>query len=50
MKHLKDIKGSYDMSHVLELIPPICLLKCHQHHIHNWYNLLHDVFCGTEVI
>lgn len=50
MKHLKDTKGSYGVSHVLELIPPICLLKYHQHHIHNWYNLLHDVLFGTEVI
>lgn len=40
---LKDVKDSSDMNHVLKLIPPIILLKCHQHNTHN--NLLHDLFC-----
>lgn len=43
--------GSTDVSHVLALIPLICLLKYHQHNIHNWgNNLLHELHCATEVI
>ena len=45
------MKGSSDVSHVLELIPPICLLKYHQHNIHDWgNNLFHDLLCATEAI
>lgn len=48
---LKDMKGSSDVSHVLELIPPICLLKYHQHNIHDWgNNLMHGLLCATEAI
>lgn len=35
LKQLKHMKFSFGMSHVLEQISAISLLKCHHHNIHN---------------
>ncbi len=51
LQYMQDMKGSFDVSHVLELIPLICLLKCHQHNIHDWdTNLFHDLLYESEMI